>query len=74
MQCPVCKSHNECTDSDLHSAQFSEDILECGICNAVWSISHGTLELIKDTHMHSFLQAQTECVESDDYNDLPLKK
>lgn len=68
MKCPVCRSHNEHSDSGLRSAQFAEDIAECRICSTVWAVSHGIVELIRDTHLNSFLQAQTECVEGDDYN------
>lgn len=67
MKCPVCKSH-EHTDIKLHSLGFDEEIIECRICGSVWSVNHGITELVKDTQKKSFLEAQTECVEGDDYN------
>ncbi|HKK01691.1 MAG TPA: hypothetical protein VJ955_05945 [Desulfuromonadales bacterium] len=67
MQCPVCKSHKY-TEIDLHAEGFSENILECKICGTVWAVNHGTLEIVKDAQAHSFLEATSECVESDDYS------
>lgn len=34
----------------------------------MWSVSHGLTEVIKDPQENSFLAAQSECVEGDDYN------
>jgi transcription elongation factor Elf1 len=67
MKCPVCKNHQQ-VDIDLHSHDFKEGITECGICGAVWSVNHGVTEIVKDPQLESFLEAQSECVEGDDYN------
>ena len=67
MKCPVCKNLSQ-TDLDLHADGFYEDIIECNVCGATWSVNHGTIEVISDPQNNSFLQAATEPVESDDYN------
>lgn len=69
MKCPVCRN-DESVDTDLHAEGFSEDIIECRICGTVWSVNHGIIEIVKDAQEKSFLQAQSECVEGDDYNNL----
>ncbi len=68
MKCPVCKTHEQFVDIDLHSDGFSEDIITCRICGAVWSVNHGLTEIVKDPQVKSFLEAQSECVEGDDYS------
>jgi uncharacterized Zn finger protein len=67
MKCPVCKSQ-EHVDIELHSDGFTEDIMECPGCGTTWSVNHGVIELIKDTQEKSFLEAQSDSVEGDDYN------
>lgn len=67
MKCPVCKSYGPHTDLDLHVEGFSEDIISCDGCGAVWSINHGTVEMVSDPQQGSFLEAVSECVEADDY-------
>jgi uncharacterized Zn finger protein len=67
MKCPVCKN-NEHFDIDLHSNGFTENIMECPTCGTVWSVNHGVTEIVKDPQEKSFLEAQSECVEGDDYN------
>lgn len=67
MKCPVCKNHKQ-VDIDLHSDGFDEGIIECSICGTIWSVNHGVTKIIKDAQANSFLEAQTECVEGDDYN------
>jgi hypothetical protein len=67
MKCPVCKNH-EHLDIDLHAEGFVENIFECPICNAVWSVNHGVTEIVRDPQEDSFLAAQSESVEGDDYN------
>jgi len=67
MQCPVCKTHEQYEDVDLHSAGFSEDLCTCSICGTVWSVNHGMTEVVSDSQEQSFLSALTECVEADDY-------
>lgn len=67
MKCPVCKNSQQ-VDLNLHSNGFKEGITECSICGAVWSVNHGVTEIVKDPQSKSFLEAQTECVEGDDYN------
>ena len=66
MRCPVCKSH-EHSEIDLHAEGFYEDISECKICGSSWSINHGRAEVVKDTQKNSFMEAESECVEADDY-------
>lgn len=67
MYCPTCKTHEH---SDIHfkSDAFAEDLDKCIVCGTVWSINHGTVEIVTDTQEKSFLSALTECVECDDYN------
>ncbi len=67
MQCPVCK-HHEHVDIDLHSDGFTENIMECPICGAIWSVNHGVTEIVKDPQEKSFLEALSEAVEGDDYS------
>ena len=67
MQCPSCKNH-ELIGTDLHAEGFNEDLIECRICGTLWSVNHGVIEVVKDAQPKSFLAAQTECVEGDDYN------
>jgi Zn-finger nucleic acid-binding protein len=67
MYCPTCKTLEH---SDVHftSGDFKEDMDKCPICGTVWSVNHGTVEVIKDSQEKSFLSTLTECVECDDYN------
>ncbi|HEY6872259.1 MAG TPA: hypothetical protein VI298_05960 [Geobacteraceae bacterium] len=67
MKCPTCKSLDH-SDIDLHSNGFNEDIMECRVCGTVWSVNHGTVEIVRDPQEKSFLEAQSESVEGDDYN------
>lgn len=67
MQCPSCKNH-ELVDTGLHADGFNENLVECRVCGTLWSVNHGVMEVFKDTQEKSFLEAQTECVEGDDYN------
>ena len=67
MKCPVCKN-TQYIEIDLHSEQFSEDIVECKICGSMWSVNHGASEVVKDSQEHSFLEALSECVEGGDYS------
>ena len=67
MKCPVCKTYQQ-NEVDLHAEGFSEDIVECTICGTIWSVNHGLVEIVTDTQQNSFLEAQSECVEGDDYN------
>lgn len=67
MRCPSCKSHDH-SGIDLHADGFSEGIHKCRICGTIWSLNHGVTEIVQDPQKESFLQAQTECVEGDDYN------
>lgn len=69
MKCPVCKSSNN-SDLDLHTDGFYEDIFECRVCGAAWSVNHGITEIVSDPQKGSFLQAVTEPVEGDDYNQM----
>jgi len=67
MKCPVCNSYAS-QELDLHSEQFAEEIRKCDVCGCEWSVNHGLIEVIKDSQTDSFLEAQTESVEGDDYN------
>jgi hypothetical protein len=67
MKCPVCRTHQQPESIDLHSGGFSEEIVTCRICGAVWSINHGVTEMVSDPQEKSFLEAVSECVEADDY-------
>ena len=67
MICPVCKTHEQYSTINLHTAGFDENIMTCKICSSVWSINHGLTEIVKDAHKSSFLGAMSECVEADDY-------
>ena len=67
MKCPVCKN-TQYIEIDLHSEQFSEDIVECKVCGSMWSVNHGATEVVKDVQEHSFLEALSECVEGGDYS------
>ena len=67
MKCPVCKNHQQ-IDTNFSSDGFKEGITECSICGAVWSVNHGVTEIVKDPQVESFLEVQSECVESDDYS------
>lgn len=67
MKCPVCKTHEQYVGIDLHSEGFAEDIVTCRICGTIWSVNHGLTVVVKDPQVKSFLEAQTECVEGDDY-------
>lgn len=68
MQCPVCKTRQQHVEIDVHANGFDETIITCETCDTTWSVNHGTVEVVKDAQIASFLQAQTECVEADDYN------
>jgi len=68
MLCPVCS----CSDHELilatHDNGFDEDLYRCKICKALWSVNHGTLEVVEESAQNSFLAGTTEPVEADDYN------
>lgn len=66
MKCPTCQSVQQ-VGTQLRSAGFQEGLTECSVCGAVWSVNHGVTEIVKDPQVHSFLEAQSECVEGDDY-------
>lgn len=67
MYCPTCKTLEH---SDVHfkAGAFEEEHNKCSSCGTVWSINHGTVEIVTDTQEKSFLSALTENVECDDYN------
>lgn len=67
MCCPTCKTL-EHSDVHLTAEAFAEDLSKCAVCGTVWSINHGTVEIVTDTQELSFLSSLTECVECDDYN------
>ncbi|MBJ6728007.1 hypothetical protein [Geomesophilobacter sediminis] len=66
MKCPVCKNKLQ-QDTNLQASGFQEGLTECTLCGAIWSVNHGVIEIVKDPQEQSFLEAQTECVEGDDY-------
>jgi len=67
MKCPVCRSYSS-QEVDLHSEQFTEELVNCNVCGSEWAISHGLVEVVRDAQKNSFLEALTECVEGDDYS------
>jgi transcription elongation factor Elf1 len=67
MRCPVCKN-TEQVGTDLHSDGFREGIIECTICGTSWSVNHGVVQIVNDAQVDSFLEAQSESVEGDDYS------
>ncbi len=67
MKCPVCRNSAQHTEIDIHSNGFDEEIIQCDVCGSIWSINHGTVELVTDTQARSFLEGLTECVDGDDY-------
>jgi uncharacterized Zn finger protein len=67
MNCPACNTQ-EHTEVHFKSEAFQEDLDKCTACGTVWSVNHGTVEVVTDTQEKSFLSAGTECVECDDYN------
>jgi uncharacterized Zn finger protein len=67
MMCPVCKTHEQVNDVDLHTAQFNENILTCRICGTVWSVNHGLSTIVRDVQAKSFLEAQSDSVEGGDF-------
>lgn len=68
MKCPVCKTNKKHYAIDLHVDGFAVDIMTCSVCGAMWSITHGLTAIIKDPQEKSFLGAQFQCVEGDDYS------
>ena len=66
MQCPICGEYDQ-RMIEMDTDQFHEGLIECSICGSSWSINHGHVELVKDTQLSSFLQGQSENVESNDY-------
>ncbi|RII30340.1 MAG: hypothetical protein CXR30_08480 [Geobacter sp.] len=68
MKCPVCKTHEQYAEIDLHSEGFAEEINTCHICGTIWSVSHGVTNIVKDPQKKSFLSALSECVGADEYS------
>ncbi len=66
MKCPICGEYEQ-RMIEIETDQFHEGLVECSICGSSWSVNHGHLELIKDTQLASFLQAQSESIENHDY-------
>jgi len=58
MQCPICGEYEQ-RMIEMDTDQFHEGLFECSICGSSWSINHA--------HVESFLQGQSENVESNDY-------
>ena len=67
MLCPVCRGSNHQTVLAEHTNGFDEDLIRCSDCKALWSINHGTFEIVEDPEQDSFLEASSEPVEADDY-------
>ena len=68
MLCPVCKSSQYELVLATHENGFDEDLMRCKTCKTLWSVNHGTLEIVDEPGENSFLQATPEAVEADDYN------
>ena len=66
MLCPICGNYEQ-EIIIMETGQFNEGLVECSACESSWSINHGHAELVTDTQLSSFLEAQSECVEADDY-------
>jgi hypothetical protein len=67
MKCPLCKTHVQYADIDLHVEGFNEEISTCRICGTIWSVNHGAIAILEDPQEKSFLEARSECVEAYDY-------
>jgi hypothetical protein len=65
MMCPSCRN-TELPTVKLVPAGLTEEILECRGCGAVWSVSHGMIELLRDPQADSFLARQSDAVEGSD--------
>lgn len=68
MLCPVCSSSDHEVILATHDNGFDEDLYRCRVCKALWSVNHGTIEIVEETVPDSFLTGATEAVEADDYN------
>ena len=55
-------------DATFEYLGFDEDLFRCRNCKTLWSVNHGTLEIVEEPVGNSFLQATPEAVEADDYN------
>ncbi|HEY3489681.1 MAG TPA: hypothetical protein VGK27_06130 [Candidatus Deferrimicrobiaceae bacterium] len=67
MKCPVCSSRDS-IDIGLHVEGFSEEIIRCKVCGTTWSINHGLTKIVDDPQEKSFLEAESECVDGEDYS------
>lgn len=67
MKCPVCRGRKNHLEISVHANGFDEEILKCDICGTLWAINHGLQQIVRDAQEKSFLSAQSECVEGDDY-------
>ena len=65
MMCPSCRNAEK-PDVRLVPSGLTEEIMECRGCGAVWSVSHGMVELLRDPQAGSFLAKQSEAVEASD--------
>lgn len=65
MMCPSCRSI-EAPNVKLVPTGLTEEIMECRGCGAVWSVSHGMVELLRDPQANSFLARQSDAVEASD--------
>jgi len=68
MKCPVCNTHEQYAEIDLHADGFAEEINTCHICGTIWSVNHGVTNIVKDPQKKSFLSALSECVGADEYS------
>ena len=66
MHCPVCKNH-EHDGINLRHEGFKEGLVECRVCNTIWSVNHGMMAIVKDTQADSFLEALSASVEGDNF-------
>lgn len=65
MKCPVCHSFE---NSEIHLASegFNEEIVNCSVCETVWSLNHGLMEIVTETQSKSFLSVHSEEVDGED--------
>ncbi len=68
MKCPVCMTHGQFFEIDLHSEGFAEEINTCRICGTIWAVNHGATNIVKVPQQDSFLSALTECIGADEYS------
>ena len=44
-ECPICHSGNH-VEVDIHADGFAQNLEECGVCGALWSMDNGLPHLV----------------------------